>query len=340
MGPQTGDEIMKSKSILDARVICMLFVVSAAFSAAAQGQIYYAKELNTEQYKKLDRAKTAVFLSTGILEEHGPYLPAYTDGYITEQVIRDVAAAVVRKGWNALVFPIIPIGTDAVNEVPGIYPYPGSFVVRAYTFRAMFMDLASNIGDAGFRWIFVGNDHGAPTHNRMLEHVCAYFNEMYPGGRMTVLGGFGTGSSDPEIDKLSQDARALVSDVAWREEAGGGHADIEETGIMLFLRPNLVDPGYVNAPPNTWNMMTSDKWLGYLGSPRHSKAQYGALRMKVRSERAIKQVMGVLDGTAPKPAPIAPTDFDKIDKAHRDIIARDEAIAKKQQEWLIRKGLR
>jgi hypothetical protein len=109
---------------------------------------------------------------------------------------------------------------------------------------------------------------------------------------------------------------------------------------MLFLRPNLVDPGYVNAPPNTWNMMTSDKWLGYLGSPRHSKAQYGALRMKVRSERAIKQVMGVLDGTAPKPAPIAPTDFDKIDKAHRDIIARDEAIAKKQQEWLIRKGLR
>lgn len=331
---------MKSRSILEACITCMLLVVPAAFPAVAHAQIYYAKELNTAQYKKLDRAKTAVLLSTGILEEHGPHIPAYTDGYITEQIIQDVAAAVVRKGWNALVFPIIPIGTDALNEVPGVYPYPGSFVVRAYTFRAMFMDLASNIGDAGFRWIFVGNDHGAPTHTRMLDHVCAYFNEMYPDGRMTVLGGFGARSSGPEIDRLNQEARALVSDEARKEEGGGGHADIEETSLMLFLHPNLVHPGYVNAPPNTWNMMGSDKWLGYLGSPRHSTAQYGALRMKARSEQAIRQVVSVLDGTAPKPGPIPPTDWDKVDKAHKNIIARDEAIAKKQQEWLIKKGLR
>lgn len=331
---------MMSKPYLKtAFVLCLIMIFSASLAHAAQ--IYYAKELNTEQYRKLDRNKTVVFLSTGILEEHGPYMPAYTDGYITERVIKDVAEGVVRKGWNALVFPIIPLGTDAVNEVPAKYPFPGSFVVRAYTLRAIFMDLASNIGDAGFRWIFIGNDHGAPTHNRMLEQVCAYFNEMYPHGRMTVLGSFGGPAvSTPEISKLDQEAKALISDEARKEEGGGGHADIEETSIMLFLHPHLIDPGYVNAPPNTWNMMNTDEWLGYLGSPRHSTPQYGALRMKVRSERAIQQVLSVLDGTAPKPHPISPTDLDKIDKAHRDILVHDGEIRRKQQEWLDKNGLK
>jgi len=331
---------MISKSALKpAFVFCLIMIFSASLTHAAQ--IYYARELNTEQYRKLDRNKTVVLLSTGILEEHGPYIPPYTDGYITERIIRDVAEGVVRKGWNVLVFPIIPLGTDALNEVPAKYPFPGSFVVRAYTFRAIFMDLASNIGDAGFRWIFVGNDHGAPTHNRMLDQVCAYFNERYSGGRMTVLGANdGSRISTPETSKLDQEAQSLINSEAWKEEGGGGHADIEETSIMLFLHPHLVDAGYVNAPPNTWGMMTTDKWLGYLGSPRHSTPQYGALRMKIRSERAIQQVLSVLDGTAPRPQSITPTDLDKIDKPHRDILDHDEQIRRNQQEWLDKNGLK
>lgn len=330
---------MKPGSVLRTAV-CVSFLFSMCASVLAQGRIYDARELNTEQYRKLDRAKTVVFLSTGVLEEHGPYMPAYTDGYITEAIIPEVAAAVARKGWNALVFPIIPLGTDAMNEVPAIYPYPGSFVVRAYTFRAMFMDLASGIGEAGFRRVFVGNDHGSPTHNRMLAQVCAYFNDVYPDGRMTVLDPSIARVSNPEVEKLNKEAAALVSDAAGREEGGGGHADILETSILLFLHPNLVDSGYLDAPANTWDMIKSDKWLGYLGSPRHSTAQYGALRLKSRAEQAISLVFGVLDGTVPKPAPIAPTDINRIDQPHKDILAHDEAIWKKQQEWLDKHGLK
>lgn len=317
----------------------LLFVLGAAAAAHAQ-QIYYAKELNTEQYKKLDRAKTAVIVSTGVLEEHGPYMPAYTDGYITEQVVDDVAAAVLRKGWNALVFPIVPIGTDAMNEAAGVRPWPGSFVVRLQTFRAMFMDLADNIGAAGFRQVFVGNDHGSPTHVRMLEQACAYFNETYPDGRMTVLGGFGARSSSPELEKLNEQAQGLIGAEARKEEGGGGHADIEETSLMLFLHPHLVDAGYLQAPANTWAMIGSDMWLGYLGSPRHSTARYGALRMKVRSERAIAQVYDILDGKTPKPGPIGPTNMNQIDQPHKNILAHDEEQGRKQQEWLDRKGLK
>jgi creatinine amidohydrolase/Fe(II)-dependent formamide hydrolase-like protein len=41
--------------------------------------MYRVAELNTEQIRALDRARTAVILPGGILEEHGPYLPSYTD---------------------------------------------------------------------------------------------------------------------------------------------------------------------------------------------------------------------------------------------------------------------
>ncbi|HPW19047.1 MAG TPA: creatininase family protein, partial [Candidatus Aminicenantes bacterium] len=235
-----------------------------AFGAvAAEAQVFHARDLNTEQYKRIDRAKTVVIIPLGVLEEHGPYLPADTDGYIAEHVAREVAAAVARKGYTALMFPFVPLGTDAMNEVPGRRPWPGSFVIRSQTFRAMLMDLVTNIAEAGFRKVFVSNGHGAPTNVRMLTQVCAYFNETYDDGYMAVLGGFlGPRVQSPEAAKLQQEAAGLLSPEAKREQ--GGHADIDETSIMLFLQPHLVDPGYLEAPENTWGMMDSESWLGYL----------------------------------------------------------------------------
>jgi hypothetical protein len=59
------------------RLICFLaLLASNAFS-----QIYHAKEMNVLQLRKIDRAKAVVFLTIGILEEHGPYMPSFTDGY-------------------------------------------------------------------------------------------------------------------------------------------------------------------------------------------------------------------------------------------------------------------
>jgi hypothetical protein len=39
------------------------------------------------------------------------------------------------------------------------------------------MDFATDIGDAGLRWVFVRNDHGGPTHDKALDEVARYFNE-------------------------------------------------------------------------------------------------------------------------------------------------------------------
>ena len=49
--------------------------------------------MNTEQIKALDREKTVVLLPVGILEEHRPYLPSFSDDYITADTKGNRAAA-------------------------------------------------------------------------------------------------------------------------------------------------------------------------------------------------------------------------------------------------------
>ena len=82
----------------------LLFLVVLPIAA----QVLNIQDLNTRQIRELDRTKTAIILSGGILEEHGPYLPAFTDGYLSQRMTADVARAIAaRPGWKALVFPQI-----------------------------------------------------------------------------------------------------------------------------------------------------------------------------------------------------------------------------------------
>ena len=68
--------------------------VMLAWSATLSAQILDVRELNTEQIGRLDRARTVVLLTAGILEEHGPFLPSYSDGYQSEFIAIRVADAI------------------------------------------------------------------------------------------------------------------------------------------------------------------------------------------------------------------------------------------------------
>jgi creatinine amidohydrolase/Fe(II)-dependent formamide hydrolase-like protein len=152
------------------RVVSLLLIGLTVFVSQAFAQIYNVKEMNTEQIKALDRDKTVVLLPGGILEEHGPYLPSFTDGYRDERLTEALANAIVeRPGWKVLIFPLIPLGTYPANALGQKYVFPGSYTVRPSTLRAVFMDLATDLGEQGFRWIFVVHSHLAPSNSRTLE---------------------------------------------------------------------------------------------------------------------------------------------------------------------------
>ena len=65
--------------------------------SGASAEVVRVGDLNTRQIRALDRDKTVVLLQGGMLEEHGPYLPAFTDGILSERLTQEIAQGVVAK---------------------------------------------------------------------------------------------------------------------------------------------------------------------------------------------------------------------------------------------------
>jgi len=315
----------------------------------ATGQIFRVAEMNTEQIRALDKQKTVVLLPGGILEQHGPHLPSFTDGYSNEWLTKKLAESIVaRPGWAVLVFPTIPLGHGGANEIGGKYAFPGTYAIRRSTLRSVFMDLAGELGDQGFRWIFIMHGHGSPYHNLMLDQAGDYFRDTY-GGRMVHLRGLQP--TKEQIEKLKLTPPDLGLPEADRKEAGvlDLHAGFEETSRLMFLRPDLVNPIYSKLPPLTVNnpgdfpQFGQPNWPGYVGSPRIAKATYGERLQQYRATRDAALTLAIIDGLLDeRDVPRYATTMLAMAAAAKasDRSGKNEqAIAQKQLEWMKSKGI-
>jgi len=319
-------------------LIFLLFVLLTIGHSSAPAQVLHIAELNTEQIRDLDKEKTIVLIPGGILEQHGPYLPSYTDGYRNEWAAGELSRAIaVRPGWTALVFPTIPLGVGGANEIGGIFSFPGTYAVRSTTLRAIFVDLANELGEQGFKWIFVVHLHGAPAHSRVLDEAGDYFRDIY-GGRMVHLYGL-----LPVLE-----AGALPLDPA--EATGTGldiHAGRGETSDILFIRPDLVASGYQTAPPlpgfsfdDLVRIAQSPDWPGYFSAPGQATAAEGKARLEQRTEAAAEIMWRIVEGTAdereiPRFAMNRP---EASLRAARAAAAEERVREKRFAEWLAKQG--
>jgi len=317
----------------------LVFMASSAFA-----QVVRVAELKTSEIRALDRAKTVVLLPGGILEEHGPYLPAHTDGILSERLTQELAQAIAAKkpGWKVLVFPQIPLGASGSNELGGHFVFAGTYAIRSATLRAVFMDLAAELGEQGFRWIFVVNVHGAPLHNRALDQASDFFRDTY-GGRMVHLWGL--------VPVLGGWGRALgaLSDAEKKEEGVSLHAGMDETSLLLYLRPDLVAPTYKEAPVVTGHSLKESfevakavDWPGYLGSPRLASATLGEKIWKSFVAAAIEHAVKILDGVEPEGFQRYAELLEKNPQYQgwiKEAAAHEERLEAKQEVW-IRKNAR
>jgi creatinine amidohydrolase/Fe(II)-dependent formamide hydrolase-like protein len=321
--------------------LVVLTIVVCAMSRASLAQILQLAEQTTQRLAALDRSKTAVVVPGAILEQHGPYLPSYSDGYLNDWLTQRIAEAVVaRPGWTALVFPSIPLGNSGANDVGMKYSFSGTYTVRFATLRAVFMDLADELGNQGFRWVFIVHLHGAPNHSRALDQAGDYFHDTY-GGWMVHLAGLNSVLSAIAVPKSQADEA---------EDGYAIHAGMDETSWMLFLKPALVDPAFRQARPAAAATMEglvpvakAPDWPGYLGSPRLATASHGAAVVSAVAARAIQSAMQVLDGTDPRKlerfATVmerSPTDV-LLDAASLQAEAQRE---RRQQAWIAKHGFR
>jgi creatinine amidohydrolase/Fe(II)-dependent formamide hydrolase-like protein len=323
------------------RIKGAVLVVTLSVAVPAAGQVHKVVELSTEKIHALDRTRTVVIIPGGILEQHGPYLPSFADGFHNERVAAALAEAVVaRPGWSVLMFPTVPLGTGGANEIGRKYVFPGTYAVRSSTLRAVFMDLATELGEQGFRWVFIVHGHGAPNHNRMLDQAGDYFHDIY-GGRMVHLLGL-----LPVIKAHSEALDILVRE----EDRFAVHAGAAETSGMLYLRPELVQPAFRQAKPQAgedWaalvRLARDSSWPGYFGSPRLATTAQGARSVRAATDAAVAFGLKILDGIDPGPIPRlgdAARESPENVAIDDDAMRQERRTLRKQEEWLARRKLR
>lgn len=284
---------------------------------AARGQVLDLRELNTEQIRALDHARTVVVMQGGILEEHGPYMPSYIDGYVAERLAAEVAEAIAaRPGWTALMYPPVPLGQGGANIIGGKHSFPGSYNVRSATLRAVYMDLADAFGAQGFRWILVVDDHGSPNHNRALNEAADYFRDTHGGVMVHLYGLMSMRECCPSVSD------PLLGPEGVRENGLPVHASAGEHSAALFLRPDLVSPAIAQAPAITGHdfatlvrLARQDGWPGYFGAPARASAALGAQVHRAEAALLVATALRILEGWDPRGEP-----------RYEDVLARDPAV--------------
>ncbi len=315
------------------------FIVAAFLFAApvnAVGQILQVAELSVRDLEQLDREQTVVILPGGILEQHGPYLPSFTDGYLNEWLATRTGEAILAaRGGTVLMFPTIPLGVGSPEDFGGLSPFSGSYTLRPETLRAVYMDLASALGQDGFRTVFVLNRHGAPSHNLALLDAADYFNDRFDGTMVVLTSLLYEGTIEPPSFLDSEEQIENGVDV---------HAGAGETSQTLFLQPRLVDDDYRFAMPLTADsaealtgIAESTGWPGYFGSPRLATPHAGAEVVEYRTKQVVELALRILDGFDWRALPTR-ADQNAMDSSFRTLDdnnrARSEEERRRQEEWI------
>ena len=141
-------------------------------------------------------------------------------------------------------------------------------------------DLGGQIAQNGFKWIFVLNGHGAPTHNIAINEACDFVSETF---RVTMLHLTALFRADAAIQSSGEKINARFFSAAELSSFGMDvHAGVGETSGMLAVRPDLVRSNYKRLPSRAGrsleelrDMAAAPGWQGYLSSPAKATAAHG-----------------------------------------------------------------
>jgi creatinine amidohydrolase/Fe(II)-dependent formamide hydrolase-like protein len=142
--------------------------------------------------------------------------------------------------------PALNYGQSGANQLGDMPIHPGTYAIRQSTLRSLVADLGAQIAQNGFKWTFVMNGHGAPTHNIAINEACDFVSESY---RVTMLHLTGLFRADAAIQAAGEKINARFFSAADRSSFGMDvHAGVGETSGIVAIRPELVRPSYRTLP--------------------------------------------------------------------------------------------
>jgi creatinine amidohydrolase len=311
-------------------------------------RIYKIEELTWPQIDALDRQRTLFILPVGMLEQHGPHLPVGADtlGVTYEANGTSSRVSQALPEWNVVMMPPINYGQGGANQLGDMLVHPGTYGIRQSTLRSLVADLGGQIAQNGFKWIFVMNGHGGPTHNIAINEACDFVSEAFG---VTMLHLTGLVRADPAIQASGEKMNASHFSAAELSSFGMDvHAGVGETSGMLAVRPDLVSSSYKalpnragRSPEELRRIATAPGWQGYFSSPGKATAEHGRvveawwidgftdlILRAVRGENMLVHPRGP-DTVPPAVAPI-------LEKA----LANEAAFASKLENWLAQRRKR
>jgi creatinine amidohydrolase len=247
-----------------------------------RSNLHKLEELAWPEIDALDRQRTLFILPVGMIEQHGPHLPVGADTIAVLYEIDGVATRVSRAlpDWNVIVMPAINYGHSGANQLGNRLVHPGTYGIRQATLRSLVADLGGQLAENGFKWMFVVNGHGAPTHNIAIDEACDFVSQTF---RVTMLHVSSLFRADAAIQAAGEQTDAQFFSAAERSSFGVDvHAGVHETSGMLAVRPDLVRADYKTLPSQAGNSLeelravaTAPGWQGYLSVPARATAAHG-----------------------------------------------------------------
>jgi len=175
------------------------------------------EELTSPQFVKATGLSGGVcVIPMGIIEKHATQLPLGTDLYEAR-----AAAVMAAEMEYAVVFPPYYVGQifEAKHQ-PGTIAYTNDLMWQ------MLEETCEELSRNGLKKIILLNGHGGSTY--FLQFFC----QSQLAARKDYIVVLFQGGPDQEIDREINSLKKATSD---------GHAGEEETSMMYFIRPDLVD---------------------------------------------------------------------------------------------------
>jgi creatinine amidohydrolase len=336
------------------RALAILIASTALATATAAPQqrprstIHKLDELDASQVAALDRERTIFILPVGMLEQHGPHLPIGADTLAVVFEANGAARRVARDlaGWSIVMMPPVNYGQSGANRLGNQRHHPGTYSIRQATLRSLIADIGAQLAENRFKWIFVTNGHGAPTHNIALNEACDFVSETYG---VTMLHLTALFRADTKIQAIGKEMTARHFSA--EEIASFGmdvHAGPGETAGMLAVRPDLVRPMYKTLPSRAGasieelrRIATSPDWQGYLSSPAKATAAYGRAVeewwVNGFADLIVRTVQGENMFEHPRTPETIPAPIAAMLEAE---LAEEQAFQRKLEDWLARRRQR
>ena len=180
-----------------------------------------SRELASLRAPELPAALTKdsiIVLPLGAVEQHGPHLPLNTDFVVADEVSRQ-AVANVGVETGAWILPTLPFTKSNEHAWSA-----GTMWLSAATLMAVLDDIARSVASTAARKILFVNGHGGNSA------LTAMMNR-----EIRLKWGLQTFLAHPHMP-ADQGGSSAVSELGM-----GVHGGMDETSVMLHLRPDLVD---------------------------------------------------------------------------------------------------